>query len=370
MTDRLWGIYVHVPWCRVRCPYCAFYVQPDRDAAWGSWADAVLREYALRVPHFGERAHTLYFGGGTPSRVPTADLARLGRAIDRVPGAEVTAEANPEDVDAAWLDGAMEAGVNRISLGIQTFNAAFARLLNRAHSVDRAKSVAATVAGAGLRSWSVDVIFALPGQTLEDLRVDIDRILEIEPPHVSLYGLTIEPGTPFERARERGALVPTTDELWREMYDTLVTRLEAAGLARYEVSNFAKSGHRSVHNAGYWEGRPYMGLGPSAHGLCPDGSRYVNISDAAGYPNCADPTGSIDRPTPRQVASDRLLSGLRSTAGIALDQLAVPIRPEPVEALVRSGLLEQRGDQIALTYEGFPIADAIVGRLVEALQGG
>jgi oxygen-independent coproporphyrinogen III oxidase len=370
VNTSTWGIYVHVPWCRVRCPYCAFYVQPDRHAAWSLWAEAVVREYRLRQSDFGGRANTLYIGGGTPSRLPIPDLDHLIGEISLQPGAEVTAEANPEDIEDTWLDGAVAAGVNRISLGIQTFNKRFARLLNRAHSVERASEVAARVSQAGLRSWSVDLMFALPGQTLDDLRVDLEQILAINPPHVSLYGLTIEAGTPFERARDRGQLVPPSDDLWREMYDLLVSRLENAGLKRYEVSNFAREGHRSQHNASYWKGCPYMGLGPSAHGLLPDGRRYVNIADALGYPSKVDPTASLDTPSPKEAAVDLLVSGLRATEGISLRKLGVPLRPEAISHLVRGGLLTHHEDQIALTPEAFPICDAVVGRLVEALQGG
>ena len=370
MSTASWGIYVHVPWCRVRCPYCAFYVEPDRDAGWGRWADAILREYRWRLPHFGGLARSLYIGGGTPSRMPVDDLERLCTGIAVQPGAEITAEANPEDIDATWLDGAIAAGVTRISLGVQTFNPRFARLLNRAHSVTQAREVARAVGRSDLRSWSVDLMFALPGQTLEDLHLDIDRILEVEPPHVSLYGLTFEPGTPFERARQSGKLVPASDDTWRQMYDALVRRLEDDGLQRYEVSNFARPGHRSVHNASYWEGAPYMGLGPSAHGHRPDGARYVNLADAAGYGAAEDPTASLERPSPHEAAADHLICGLRSTEGIDLDRLAVPVRGQVVEDLVRGGVLQHRAGRIALTHEGFPIADAVVHRLVDALQGG
>ena len=370
MSTSSWGIYVHVPWCRVRCPYCAFYVQPDRDAEWRSWTEGILREYRFRLPHFGGKAATLYIGGGTPSRLPVSDLERLIDGLSLQPDAEVTVEANPEDIDEAWLEGSQAAGVNRLSLGIQTFNSRFARLLNRAHSVDRAREVVAQVARADLRSWSVDLIFALPDQTLDDLRVDLEQVLAVQPPHVSLYGLTIEPGTPFERARDRGQLIPPTDDVWREMYDLLVEGLESAGLSRYEVSNFARDGHESAHNASYWKGAPYMGLGPSAHGLFPDGRRYINIADAVGYPGQTDPTASIDHPSPREAAVDLLVSGLRATEGISLRKLAVPLCPETVSGLVKGGLLTHRGDQLALTPAAFPICDAVVTRLVEALQGG
>src|SRR5690606_28964223 len=183
--------------------------------------DALLAEHARRAPEYGPRAETVFLGGGTPSRLPPAALRRLLAGLPRERGAEVTVETNPEDAEDAWLEAAAEAGVTRISLGLQTFDPARARLLNRASSVERARETARRGAAAGFRSWSVDLIFALPGQTLDDLEVDLGAVLETEPPHVSLYGLTFEPGTPFERARARGRLVPVRDELWRAMYDRL-----------------------------------------------------------------------------------------------------------------------------------------------------
>lgn len=376
-----WGLYVHVPWCRIRCPYCAFYVVTDPSGnkgtgrgptpAFGRYVDAVLAEHALRRPEFPGPAATVFLGGGTPSRLPGPELRRLLDGLARAPDAEVSAEMNPEDVAVA-LEPALEAGVNRVSLGIQTLDPATAKKLGRAHSQEDAAGALAAVSRSGVRSWSADLMFALPGQTIGALDADIDALLAHDPPHVAVYGLTLEPGTPFARANTAGRLPVPDDDAWRRMYDRLVERLGRAGLQRYEVSNFARPGHESAHNLGYWQERPYMGLGPSAHGLWPDGGRYVNRSDLGAYLTGADPTQEREPPDAERIASDALISALRCRDGIDLARLAartgyVPAEPA-IARLVTAGLLERHGDRIALRGEGWPLADAVVGRLVDALR--
>lgn len=365
------GVYVHVPWCRAICPYCAFYVVAHTaDAPHASFVDAVLAEHARWNASFPGAAVSVFLGGGTPSRLPVEELGRLLDGLNRRPDAEVGLEANPEDLSDRWIEGALEAGVTRISVGVQTLDPRHARVLGRAHTVGQANDALQRVARSGVRSWSADLMFALPGQTLDDLERDLDGLLALDPPHVSLYGLTFEPGTPFDRLRQRGRLTPPPDERWREMYDRLVARLREVGLQRYEVSNFARTGHRSVHNAGYWEGRPYQGLGPSAHGLAPDGRRWVNPRDLAGWLAGAPP--EVELPTPEQAACDRLVAGIRQTDGVCLETLAgrtahAPA-PEVVDRLVGMGLLRRSGSRIALTDDGFPLADSVVTRLVDGLR--
>jgi len=366
-----WGTYVHVPWCRRRCPYCAFYVEADRDVDWAGFVHRVLREHHDRRRAFEGTASTVFLGGGTPSRMPTDALHTLLDGLAPAPDAEVTAECNPEDCTPAWLDGAITAGVNRVSLGLQTFQPRFARLLNRACSVDDARDTARRLAAAPLNSWSLDLIFALPGQTLADVDADLDAIAEVAPPHVALYGLTYEPGTPFDRARERGKLTALPDDTWRTMYDHIVARLRAMGIDRYEVSNFARPGHRSAHNQGYWSDQPYLGVGPSAHGYLPDGTRYHNVRDVVRYLADDDCTATVERPTPTEAATDHLVSVLRGVGGVNLDRLARRTGLCPpsgvVQRLCIEGLLTQHGAQIALTDAGFPVADAVIAHLADRL---
>jgi oxygen-independent coproporphyrinogen-3 oxidase len=368
-----WGIYVHVPWCRRRCPYCAFYVEVDRGIPADAFADAVIAEHSAQSPAFTALGppQTVFFGGGTPSRMPGSALARMIAAFAPASAAEITAETNPEDADDAWLAAARAAGITRISLGIQTFDAGFARMLNRACSVGEARATLARVAAAGFESWSVDLIFGLPGQTLAQLDADLDAILASGAPHVSLYGLTIEPGTPFERAAERGQLVPADPDLWRDMYDRVVERLAAAGIDRYEVSNFARAGHRSRHNRLYWTDAPYLGLGPSAHGYAPDGHRTKNAADVARYLD-GDPSPAEELPDAMAAAADLVVSALRCVEGLDRAHLArrhgVHLDDRIVRGLIRGGVLREDGERIALTDAGFPVADGVTGRVVDALR--
>jgi oxygen-independent coproporphyrinogen-3 oxidase len=372
MNPVPYGIYVHVPWCRRRCPYCAFYVEVDRDTPWPRFVDAVQAEYRLRKTEFPGVASTVFLGGGTPSRMPGAELERLLGGFDRVPEAEVSIEANPEDVDPAWLEAALRAGVTRISLGIQTLDPRFARLLNRACTVETAERTLRHVAAAGFASWSFDLIFALPGQELADLARDVDRLLELDPPHVSLYGLTIEEGTPFERARDRGSLEPASDERWREMYDFLVEQLRRAGFERYEVSNFARPGHRSRHNTLYWTDHPYLGLGPSAHGYASSGRRWHNVRNVTSYLDGGDPTEASETPTGAARALDLFVSALRTAEGIAVEHVhrttGFSVDPAVLHALVRAGMLIENPDRIVLSDAGFPLADGIAARLADGLR--
>lgn len=371
LPDDAWGVYVHIPWCRRRCPYCAFYVEADRDVPWRAFVDRVLAEYAGRRAAWGDAPHTLFLGGGTPSRMPPAELERLvaGIAPDAV---EITAEANPEDVDDEWLGGALAAGLTRISLGLQTFDPRFARLLNRASSVDQAHQTACRVAGSGIDTWSIDVIFGVPGQSVDDFAVDLEALLAVDPPHVALYGLTFEPGTPFERARELGRLEPVDEETWRAMYETVVERLREAGLRRYEVSNFARPGHESVHNRLYWTDRPYLGLGPSAHSYAPDGTRRINVADVARYLAGDDAADVVEHPTSEQAAVDLLVSGLRGREGLDLarlvDRTGHTVDAAAVDPLVERGLLRRAGSRICLGDEGYPVADAVTRHLAEGLR--
>lgn len=361
------GIYVHVPWCRAVCPYCAFYVvRDDGIQPTDRYVDRVLAEHARWASSFPGPVRSVFLGGGTPSRLPLSDLRRLLAGLPPAP--EVGVEVNPEDVDARWVAEAIDLGVTRISVGVQSFSSNQARRLGRGHTVAEAHRVLNLLRDRA-PSWSLDLIFAVPDQTLTEWDRELDVAIDAGAPHISLYGLTWEPGTPLDALRVRGRLKPVDDDLWRDMYDRAVGRLAAAGLNRYEVSNFARHGHRSVHNEGYWAGRPYMGLGPSAHGFAPDGRRWTNPRDLSAW--LAGAPEVIEHPTGTSATADLLLAGLRRVDGIDLDRLRARTGHAPsddaVRALVRGGMLRQEGPVIALTDAGFPVADAVVLKLVDTL---
>lgn len=358
------GVYVHLPWCRIRCPYCAFVVSARRDPPHAAYTRALLADWERQREAVEGPPATVYFGGGTPSRTPAAELARLLDALRPRAGAEVSAEVNPGDLDAPGLRALRAAGVDRVSLGVQSFSTTTARRLGRATAARLAPALLDDALAAGFRSVSVDLIFGVPGQSLDEWEVDLDRVVAAGVPHVSLYGLTIEPGTPFHRAG-----VPPADEpLWREMYDLAVARLGAAGIHRYEVSNFARPGHRSVHNEHYWRARPWVGLGAGAHGWWPDGRRTRGDADIDRWLGGEPPPPEVERPPDEALFAELVGSTLRHEAGV--DRALVerwtgfpPVAPSP---LVRGGLLEADDAAIRLGPEGFPLADGLAGAICTA----
>ncbi len=365
-----WGVYLHIPWCLTRCPYCAFNVEVHPSPPTRAYTEALLVQWEGVRSRFEGPPSTIFLGGGTPSLHPPGDLARLVQALDPVEDGEVTLEANPGTVDAQALQGLRSAGINRLSLGIQTFHEGHARFLNRAHSVGDARSLLAQVKQAGFRSWSADLIFALPDQTLAEFHGDLDALLHAEPPHVSLYGLTAEPGTPYTRGLEKGQFPAQDTDLWADMYAAAVERLEAAGLLRYEVSNFARPGHRSAHNELYWRGHRYAGLGAGAHGWLPDGERTIAQVAPADFIATPCQPSSIERPYSLAAASELILCTLRHVDGVdraRLRSLGHEIPASDLAPWSRHGLLRVTEDAITLEPDGWAVADALVRKLVESL---
>jgi oxygen-independent coproporphyrinogen-3 oxidase len=363
------GIYVHTPWCRTRCPYCAFNVFLNSNADYEGWHDAVVKAWMDLSTAVPGSAHSLYFGGGTPSLAPPGVIKSLISTLPLQQSAEVTLEANPGTISRSGLEDLREAGVNRLSLGIQTFEPRHAKRLGRGHNVQQARDLVGEVHAIGFDSWSVDLMFALPGQTLAELKTDVDTLLELEPPHVSLYGLTIEPGTPFAAVHSKGEITLPPSELWRAMYDHIVSTLESAGLERYEVSNFALPGHRGRHNESTWRGGHYVGLGPGAHGFLPDGRRTMGVRDVSEW--MADPHPAASLPSEHEAAIDLILSTMRHIDGVQTSALRARsghgIDQTTLSALEQAGLICRTNDRLQLTTAAFPVADGIVRRLCEGL---
>jgi oxygen-independent coproporphyrinogen-3 oxidase len=284
--------------------------------------------------------------------------------------AEVTVEANPGSIDSNGLSALADAGVNRLSLGVQTFNPVHARRLGRGHTVHQANALLQRVSTLGFMSWSMDLMFGLPNQTLHEVQEDLDVLLSFAPPHVSLYGLSIEPSTPFKAAHQAGNLILPTGEIWREMYDCIVETLEAAGLERYEVSNFAQPGHRAVQNEQVWRGGHYAGLGPSAHGFLPSGARTVSHPDLEQWFSNPEPQPST--PSQHEAAIDLILSTLRHIDGLCTkslrEQTGFGLNPARVQALTSHGVITCASEYIRLTHDAFPMADGIVRAVIDALE--
>lgn len=360
-----WGLYVHLPWCRYRCPYCAFVVDARKSPPHAAYEAALLREWDQRKVLFCGRPSSLYFGGGTPSRSPLTTLERIIQTVQPQLHAEITLEANPEDCDQRLKD-YVSIGINRLSIGVQSFSEATGLGLGRRRGSRAARFAVEQAQNAGFRSISVDLIFGGPHQSLKDFEGDLQQVIDLGIPHVSLYGLSLEEGTAFERAAER---LPLADEdLWRDQYDLAVTMLRAAGIDRYEVSNFARKGHESVHNQHYWQPNPWAGLGVGAHAWWPDGRRAINVADVDAYIQAADPLVSLEDADHPTRGWDFLWSMLRTTKGLEKDRYTrltgLNLRVPPI--LVSQQLISENASHLYLSDQGFPIADAIARAIYRA----
>ena len=383
------GIYVHYPWCAHHCPYCDFAVATG-PALHGRYTDALLAELALRAPAFdGLDLRSVYVGGGTPSLWDPAELERLLSALAARFGraAEVTVEANPESLDREKLRAWRAAGVNRVSLGVQSFDEGVLAKLGRRHGPEAAER-AIRLALAELPNLSVDLIYGARRSSVAIARADAARLAALGVPHVSAYALTLDPEVlaeevPLARMRREGRLPLPADEEVVLQARAIRAELRRAGLRRYEVSNHARPGHESAHNRLYWAGERYLGLGVGAYGFfgaaapTPTATatatatatqtaftRYGNHRTPAAYLEALDagrlPTAEEDRLGPAELAHERVMLGLRVREGIPLAGLA----PREVDALVRARLGVRRGGRLVLTSRGLDVHSAVSERLL------
>ena len=291
------GIYIHIPFCRSRCIYCGFYSTTALDLR-QRYVDALCREMEIRSQRSevrGERIETIYLGGGTPSQLTFDQLRQLFIYINKVypltPDSsplppEITIEVNPDDVTVEFAAVLQQLPVNRVSMGIQTFDDQRLRFLRRRHTARQAIEAVSILRAAGIRNISIDLMYGFPGETLADWEADIEAALALDVEHLSAYCLMIEEGTPLHKMFTDDSLLFTDDypdeEMERQMYEVLIDRLEAAGYEHYEISNFARPGFRSRHNSNYWNGTPYIGLGAAAHSY-DIRSRSWNVADIRQY---------------------------------------------------------------------------------------
>lgn len=376
-TDSF-GVYVHIPYCPAVCPYCDFNVAVRKAPPWSELQSAIASELRARVTAVRGTLNSIYIGGGTPSLAPPGTIAELLAAIrENIPGRprEVTLEANPGTVTLASLESYLAAGVSRISLGWQSTHDRLLATLGRTHDAAASRQAARDVRAAGFDNMSIDLIFAVPGQTQDDLDADLDAVLAMSPEHVSLYGLTYHEGTPFERARRQGTLTPVDELTEAGMFTHIAERLTRAGYRHYEVSNFAKPGFEAVHNASYWAGTPYLGLGPGAHSFVRAGwqqgtrwenvrnpDRYLKAPHAAGVPlDGAPDTSFVETLTPLDLVRERILTGLRLVDGI--DLATEPFASFDLESgaaeAVAAGLAERHGTRLKPTFDGRLQADTL-----------
>jgi oxygen-independent coproporphyrinogen-3 oxidase len=359
-------LYLHIPFCHRVCPYCSFYKHTPGATSIGSFVDAVTAEAESRLI---EKPRTAYLGGGTPSMLSPGHLSRLFGAlhekIDFSRLDEVTMEANPATFDATKANLFRDLGVTRVSLGIQSFSPHVLEILGREHSVAQASESVAILREAGIPSINIDLMFSIPGQSKDDWQQTLEHALSLDPDHISAYNLTYEEDTAFFESLRRGEMRENEDHDadYFHLADELLT---AAGFDHYETSNYAKPGHRSSHNQGYWRGEDYLGLGPSAVSTI-DGIRWKNVADTARYVAQVQSIGHAlsDSETLDAEASrlERIALGLRTKEGISLDLLS-PDATARARNLANEGLARIDGGQFVLIHHGRALVDPIAAELV------
>lgn len=368
------SLYVHVPFCVVKCGYCDFnsYVVEDRSVH-DTFLEALDLELSLCWG--GGQPVSVFLGGGTPSLLDPPRLQRLlqilARHVDLARVPEVSMEANPESLTEEKAAIARAHGVTRLSMGVQSFHAHHLRFLDRAHSAERAERAFAEARSAGFENLSIDLMFGLPGETVEEWRDDLDRAVALQPDHVSAYNLTFEPGTRLHRDMQRGEVHPNEQELDREMFDLTRTRLLEAGFQAYEISNFAGRGGPCRHNDHYWLQGDYVGVGPGASSHR-RGVRTTNAKTVEAWARAAlaglPASASAETLRPRQRAAEALWLGIRRRDGIDLGDVAatldLPVRDwfaPMLEEQRRQGLVDWDGSRLRLTSEGLYLADRVGG---------
>ena len=359
------GIYIHVPFCGKKCSYCDFYSVCYS----GQQAELYVQAVVRNLRHYGEKsltADTVYFGGGTPSLLSGEQISRIMAAIQEnfaLSGdAEVTLEANPVTLSPRRLEELLSAGVNRLSIGVQSMNDAELRYLGRLHSAERAEKAVLDAFETGFRNISCDLMLALPGQSEELLKQSIDRLCALPIQHISAYILKVEEGTPFDCDEVRSAL--PDEEKVSQLYLFAVSELDRHGYQQYEVSNFSIPGYESRHNCRYWKCEDYLGIGPSAHS-CHKGVRFAADADIQAFIDAPHQNVTITDPSPCDF-TERAMLLLRLSDGLHLadfPQQADMLRKK-VPPLVAEGYITFDGERIALTPRGFLVSNSVISFLI------
>jgi len=361
-------LYVHIPFCARICPYCAFYKDtPDRSQT-TRFCEAIVAEVKMLARDHEIRPRTLFFGGGTPTALSTAQLELVlngfREAFDFSELVELTIEANPGSVSARKAALLRQFGVNRISLGVQSWDDGLLKLLGREHDSAQAEQSFRLLRDIGFENINVDLMFGLPGQSIAQWQATLERTVALGPEHISAYCLTYEEDTDFFLRHSRGELRSNAD-LESELFELAMTTLENAGYEHYEISNYARPGFRSVHNRAYWDGADYLGIGPSAFatiGL----NRWQNIPDYREYADRLlsgrSPIASTEALTLEMKRVERLALGLRTRDGVATEMLEA--WPEQTAEFVDLGLLSQSNGSYVLTQRGKCVADEVAAAFV------
>ena len=361
------GLYIHIPFCHSKCIYCDFYSMPNTERL-DQFLEALPREYELRKNEIDEPFTTVYIGGGTPSIVSPDKLALLIRELPVHDAEEFTIEVNPEDVTAERIKAWRDLGINRISMGIQSFDDDELHAIRRRHSASDAMIAIDLLLEGGIDNISCDLIYGLPGQTSASWRRSLSQLLSYSLPHISAYCLSYEPGTALYARMNAGKISPTDDETLEEMYHHLCQEAAGAGYDHYEISNFALPGKRSRHNSSYWTGSPYLGLGPGAHSF--DGKiRRFNPGNLSEYIESESIT-VVDEENEDERFNDLLITALRTADGLDLSALTSG-RAKYVENAVRpfvanGRIITNEFGRLRISESGWFSSDAILRELIIA----
>ena len=367
------GIYIHIPFCKTRCAYCDFY-STTHEAWKQQYVDAVCKELVQRKDYLkDETVDTIYMGGGTPSQLSIAQLNALFATIEAhfplSKHPEITIEVNPDDVSDSYAEGLKQTPVNRISMGIQTFDDVTLRILNRRHTEQIARMATMRLREKGFQNISIDLIYGLPGEDLKQWEANLQQAIALNVEHISAYHLTYEEGTPLYRMLQKGVVSEVSEEHSLMCFNTLIDTLQQAGFQHYEISNFCKPGKHSRHNSSYWQGIPYLGCGAAAHSF--DGtSRQWNVADIKTYIKGIETNTpcyeieALDTPTRY---NEYIMTGLRTSHGISLDEVAAcygqPLADTCQKSAtphLESGKLITEENRIKLSREGIFVSDAII----------
>lgn len=386
------ALYVHIPFCETKCPYCDFNTYAAIEPLMPAYGKALQSEIALwgALLHNPE-VHSVFFGGGTPSYLPAERIQRALQTIRSAfrlqPDAEITLEANPGDFTARKLDAYLACGVNRLSIGVQSFDDDLLKILGRRHTAAAAAAAYRMAASAGFRDISIDLMYGLPYQRLEQWQRTLDKALELAPPHISMYCLTLEGGTPMEQWTAQGSMPKPDVDLAADMYTMAQTEMAQAGYRHYEISNWAQPNMLSRHNLTYWRNEPYLGVGPGAHSYL-DKRRFYNIKSPREYISRMQSASVTAVPTPPQAAiaavpvvedveridkslemAETLMMGLRLDSGVSIDGFANRFGAPPsrcyaaaIADLTALGLLHTQGGALRLTERGRMMGNQVFSR--------
>jgi len=381
LRDGECGLYIHTPFCETKCGYCDFYSVAMKDRDPGPLVDAVIAELRSRVQSSSLLVRTIFLGGGTPTVLPHAQLDRLLDAVvDVVPMdgvSEFTVEANPATVDDAKAESLVSHGVTRVSMGAQSFLPNELATLERLHTPDDIAPSVETLRRCGISNINLDLIFGIPGQSVDTWQQSVHRALDLGVQHLACYGLTYEPATRLTAQKHAGSITPCDENLEADMFEKTRDWLAAAGLQQYEISNFARPGYPCRHNLVYWRNETYIGVGPSAAG-CAYGRRHKNVADVNRYVSMIAEQGQaeidVEEVTPETLVLEIILMQLRLVEGISIDRFRQQTGHHPrdlfgetLSRLQNQGLVLSDDRRIALTQAGLLMANAVMAELAAAI---